>query len=521
MRHNNSCRQTVVLALVVVVCVVIVLSYLSVRDRPVLAQHDISSIFISISDQRPRDVEARRQRDYAHAMAEDTRLDHDSAHQPTDATQPEQDSAHQPDTRHSTQEHTPRTETSTNKINLSVSTTLTSGSTTLTSVATTFTSVASTSSQNQSSTPPNSPPPPGKKYLIYLCDKSEYCYGLGDRQRGVVGVYALAEVTNRQFGISMTSPWPFQDFYEPNEVGWLIPEEELRNKSTTTIRYFQSSATELKEINFNAVYPQDVVYIKTNHELWRQLKLNPYYKHRLPGWLSSRRCHIFSKAWLKLTQPTHELRAKLNELLINISQSMIDDPLLSGNKSCVNCSNTDTKPATNGPQLKLAPSLRPGISKDGIGQLKGYGVADLNLVCAHIRIGHSSTLPFEKERRNSLNSVQAVWNFLRPYLESGHHVYLATDSDEVRKEAKTMFGSRLHNLDAPLVHIAHVVQGQDEREGLKTALVEQLLLMTSCKVLLVSKSGFSMSAAYVRMALIGWSNNYMFKDGGVHEWGLW
>lgn len=92
---------------------------------------------------------------------------------------------------------------------------------------------------------------------------------------------------------------------------------------------------------------------------------------------------------------------------------------------------------------------------------------------------------------------------------------------QVRKEAKTLFGSRLHNLDAPLVHIAYVVQGQDEREGLKTALVEQLLLMTSCKVLLVSKSGFSMSAAYVRMALIGWSNNYMFKDGGVYEWGLW
>ncbi|CAL1544008.1 unnamed protein product [Lymnaea stagnalis] len=65
------------------------------------------------------------------------------------------------------------------------------------------------------------------------------------------------------------------------------------------------------------------------------------------------------------------------------------------------------------------------------------------------------------------------------------------------------------------------MKGQDKREGLKTALVEQLLLMTSCDVLMVSKSGFSMAAAYIRMGLIGFKNNFLFKNGHVSGWSLW
>ncbi|CAL1544009.1 unnamed protein product [Lymnaea stagnalis] len=269
---------------------------------------------------------------------------------------------------------------------------------------------------------------PKKRYLIYLCDGDAYCYGLGDRQRGLIGVFILSEVTNRQFGIKMTAPAPFRDFYEPNKVLWDISEHELINKSTTIIKYFKTQTAELNHINFNEAYPQDVVYVRTNQEIWRSIKLNPYYKRKFPDWARGRRCNIFANAWLKLTRPTLELRTKLNEVLVTIAKAMIGNS--SESQSCTNC--TQIHRDGNNTKVTANPSLTPGITLDKINDLNGYAVANLRLVCAHVRMGHSDTLPFENDRRNSFDSVSKVWDFLRPYVEKGHHVYLATDSDKVR-----------------------------------------------------------------------------------------
>ncbi|CAG5136496.1 unnamed protein product [Candidula unifasciata] len=387
-----------------------------------------------------------------------------------------------------------------------------------------------------------------QKYLIYLCDRDVYCYGLGDRQRGLVAVYLLALVTGRQFGINMSHPWPLEDFYKPSQVQWSIPESRVRGRSTTTIKYFKNQEGELKTIDFNSVYPQEVVYVRTNLELWRMLKENQLYKGNFPAWARGRRHSIFYNAWVQLATPTHELRSQLNELLVGVALSVLNTSSSDTNTystgaanrtlalSALNTSSTNRNLAlsalntwssvsnsssTGAVNKTLAPPLKPSMTVAEIRHLTGYDLAKLNLVCVHVRIGHSETLPFEKNRRNKMESVRAVWDFLLPYVNKGHHVYVASDSNQVRKEAKIMFGDRVHSIDGAVLHLGTVMNNQDAREGLKTALLEQLLLMTSCQVLVVSRSGFSMSAAYVRAKLMGQIDNYFFEKGSVFGWNLW
>ncbi|BFZ03457.1 hypothetical protein BsWGS_06496 [Bradybaena similaris] len=457
-----------------------------------------------------------------------------------------------------------------------------------------------------------------RKFLIYICDHKTYCYGLGDRQRGLVSVYLLAEVTNRSFGIIMTSPSEFTEFYQPNLVPWDIPKSELEGRSSVEIlAYGPRVQIGLHEIDFNKVYPQDVVYVRTNHKWQMDLMKNHHYRDKFPEWAKGPAWKMFQVAWLRLMTPTKLLRQELNSILIGIVQDMKDESdvwrHLNNTKCCetkyINASNCNSKPCdatelqnlccnltesnisthviktcddaicanksnvmncesvtcpaanitqcnnktctdlteneksrslktndcircignmtTNVTELsrlktfarnycdEKRPVLEPWMSVESIQKTQGFDKVNINLVCVHIRIGHSSTLPKEGNVRNKPETVKAVWNFLKPYVATGQHVYLATDSQAVRQEAKDIFGSRLHVSSVPIQHIA-LVRKVNERSAFSLTLVEQLLLATSCKVLVISYSGFSMKAAQIRDQLPGGAwELYIFKDGVV------
>lgn len=56
--------------------------------------------------------------------------------------------------------------------------------------------------------------------------------------------------------------------------------------------------------------------------------------------------------------------------------------------------------------------------------------------------------------------------------------------------------------------------------GLQLALTEQLVLMTSCRTLVVSESGFSQRAAFIRRSLVDVDELFLFRDGSVVPWPL-
>jgi hypothetical protein len=57
----------------------------------------------------------------------------------------------------------------------------------------------------------------------------------------------------------------------------------------------QKLSTRLKTMDFNAEYPHDVIFLKTNALGYlHALKTNPRYTHRLPTWALGRGCDIYT-----------------------------------------------------------------------------------------------------------------------------------------------------------------------------------------------------------------------------------
>ncbi|GFR80181.1 hypothetical protein ElyMa_000574400 [Elysia marginata] len=160
---------------------------------------------------------------------------------------------------------------------------------------------------------------------------------------------------------------------------------------------------------------------------------------------------------------------------------------------------------------------KANFSIESINQKKGFDLTDMNLVCAHIRLGKSKTFPFETHSFNRQKGLSGVWEFLQNYARKGYHMYLASDAQEVKDEARVIFGERLHMADAQIVHIGFALKDQDLKAGLQFTLMEQLLLTTSCQEILISHSGYSGRAVEIRARLMSGRAGrvYHYRDGIV------
>ena len=222
-----------------------------------------------------------------------------------------------------------------------------------------------------------------QKYVIFVCDEAHECMGWGDRQRAMVGVYALSIVTRRKFGIIMTVPCNITNFYVPNRVNWIIPDHELQGKSSISIMDVRSKAkmrTMLASMDFNAEYPQDVVYIRTNEPYRNGIRNHRVYRKRLPVWARGTSSKFFFHGWHTLMKPAERLAKRLRDFLHRIDFSNRTQPL----------------------------------------------------ACAHVRMGRSETLKADTEVRCNISDIPVLWNFLDGWVKKGSHVFLATDSVKVR-----------------------------------------------------------------------------------------
>ncbi|GFO10405.1 hypothetical protein PoB_003691000 [Plakobranchus ocellatus] len=426
------------------------------------------------------------------------------------------------------------------------------------------------------------------KYLFYVCDNKTTCFGFGDRQRAIVSTYYLAELTNRRFGLIMTSPANLRDFYEPNLVKWDIKPWELpKNATTLEIKALGMEADlHLDKIDFNAVYPQDILYMRTNQVFWHSTLKNPIYNtSKIPEWGRVHRSLLIPIGWLRLMKPTWLLRASLNDDLVAIAWKLQDEadvwsqldktkcckkiaipkvlPTCSGNPTICSknmtvqmcCDRLRAKLFSGCTELKAQCSgvdstscasalssffptrwdqsrtqalahtyctMPPPISKfngtiESIHKKRRYDLTYMNLMCAHVRLGHSKTFPFETYSFNKQETVTGVWDFLKPYAKKGYHIYLAADSEEVKEEARALFGERVIMAEKKIVHIDADRKSADAKAGLQFTLTEQLLLTTACREMVRSHSGYSGRAEEIRSKLMGGHAGkvYHFHDGIV------
>ncbi|XP_041356504.1 S-antigen protein-like isoform X2 [Gigantopelta aegis] len=297
-----------------------------------------------------------------------------------------------------------------------------------------------------------------RRYLIYQCDETSTCGGWGDRQRGMVSVFLLAIVTNRMFGINMTSPCDLKLFYIPNQVNWIVKKRDLKALSKIHVYGMDRNKNlyNLPTLDFNKRFPQDVVYLHTNIDYFWAIVKNPVFSKHLPKWVAYGRNKAFRTAWNMMMKYTAHFEEHVDNLM----------------------------------------SLTSGG----------------DLLCAHVRLRRNPTIPNDAKSINSPATVKHLWKFLDKYVTNSSRVFIATDSLEVRKMSKEYYKGRQLDSGGIILHIDRQRKWSQACEGFEMALLDQAIL-TQCSVLVSSASMFSQRAAM----LSNTKDVFIFQNGTVSK----
>ncbi|XP_067668122.1 uncharacterized protein [Haliotis asinina] len=285
------------------------------------------------------------------------------------------------------------------------------------------------------------------KYFIYDCSQGG-CGGLADREEGIVGAYMISQVLSRKFKVNMLVPCDIRNFFQPNKVDWILQNSEINGLKSSRYKRLNEDAFELrqeiaKSLDLEKEFPSDVTYFTVNQDLVNYLKLHPLFK---------------------------SLRWAYNQTTNDIYNIV----------------------------LRRLFRMRPEIQKrfddfQTLARDKGR-----KLVCAHIRVMKNPTIPGENHRPTPLN-VSLVWNFLRQYNNSAlYRIFVATDSQDVRQDAKKLFPSVIQDLEGDIVHIDLNNHGKDDKCGGFAKVILDQRTMSSCDVFFMTDSGLGRIAAMMR-----------------------
>ncbi|XP_053406280.1 uncharacterized protein LOC123529365 [Mercenaria mercenaria] len=285
------------------------------------------------------------------------------------------------------------------------------------------------------------------KFIVYSCDFSRSCGGLGDRQRGIVSLFLLALLTSRAFVISFEKPCALENVLKPHLYDWSVCKSFVNTIGNNDSKIFDFvNRAEL----FNATQDFDkwgwkVVFIKINFHLFDQLRKREDVRDRI-------------------------------DWLLHMSKWKVVNTVL---------------------QILFKPAQ---TSFDYLKQFDKHKVQGKTLVCSHIRTGKNPSIPEDNVFRTKPDET-IIFNFLKKYIASSQYVlYLATDSDSVRQKFIKMFENSI-KMNITLVHIDRLGKykmfQKQACEGLKFAVVEQYIL-SACDILILTKSGFGKTAAYMR-----------------------
>ena len=328
--------------------------------------------------------------------------------------------------------------------------------------------------------PSDTPPEPAaERYMIYDC--KSFCGGWADRLKGIVFAYVIATLTNRKFGIRITdNPCPLTDFVRPNEVNWSLPETvDLESgaqayRQVDSVGFYKSVATS----DLEDLFPSRVALLTANLDYFDQIKANERYRKQLEWMMPLSRDRIFSRIYRKL--------------------------------------------------FKFSPSVQRAVDR-ALSSARPYRDSAGRLVCAHLRFAANSETLRDSVKRHTNAHGDTLLTFLQKFdpgspsydeaetrsafpdtssageaspraRMSPEHVrfFVASDSGRFSERASEVFGDRFVRTEGEVVHVDK--PGKDRRaacEGFTKVLVDQHLLST-CDVLVLSKSGLSRQAAYLR-----------------------
>ena len=292
-----------------------------------------------------------------------------------------------------------------------------------------------------------------RNYIVHLCRKGDNCRGWGDRQKGIVSSYLLALLTNRFFVIVHDDPCPLTNFLIPNSHNWTLCTDYVLNVplfQTQTLHYYNEEYAfrdTIASTDFDVALNKQVVFIKTNQIWTTYILANKKAERNIPSTVGKGIREINRNILKRLFRPTITLQQEIMKYMENVHQQQ-------------------------------------------------------KLVCSHIRTGKNPSMPQDKAKGDSQRAVQTIFHFLKKYdIPSQYMIYVASDSDAVKKKIKDTFNS-CFTVDQPIVHVALYRAHENACKGFKTALLEQHLL-SKCHILVYTQSSFGRLASYMNEVMQG------------------
>lgn len=296
------------------------------------------------------------------------------------------------------------------------------------------------------------------KYLIYICPKGRLCGGYVDRLRAIRAIYILAELMNRRFGLIFDEYFELGKIYRPNLIHWDTHEIDVMNRSILRINSRQPLTISLiKSANLKSVFQEEVIYFNSDYRLLSQLESNPLHRETVKNHKYAMCPNGFANFYKDLFKPSAFAKVKETQFLSKV---------------------------------KATPSTK--------------------LICAHIRMGKTDTIPKDSKQFFKFEKLDGIWKFMKRYEDLySCRFFVSTDSEKVRSHANAIFGKRVVDIPGPIMHIDRPINRT--MAGFQKALMDHRS-MQHCDVLVISHGGYGKLGAQLRNTINGL---YKFANGKV------
>ena len=274
-----------------------------------------------------------------------------------------------------------------------------------------------------------------------------------------MSTYLMAKLMNRRFAILLDKPCEISRYLLPYEYDWTFCRYYLKTaaKRATLIELANPVFPDyIQEKRYSAIdsilncsenlscQQEDAIFIATNEGWIERLTSHPNAMQTIPWAVNKSAPEVYRLALSRLFRPSADI--------------------------------------TN--------SVRNFTDSVGTGK---------QLICSHIRTGINPTMPHDTPKTRSIvPNVKFIFDWLKAYDDlTKYIIYIATDSDDVKKVAKTKLSNTL-TIDLPIVHVDLVRSDQKNIAclGMFATLLEQHIL-AKCNVLLLTASNFGAMAAYM------------------------
>ncbi|CAG2206850.1 unnamed protein product [Mytilus edulis] len=276
-----------------------------------------------------------------------------------------------------------------------------------------------------------------KKLLVYECAGT--CGGLGDREKGILSAFLLSLLTQRTFVVLHRTPCEIKRFFVPRIYDWAkcsASVSKAKSKGFLMVNY----------IDAHGNLPQSFENLR-GYDIWKEHVVFIHVNIRLNNRIMSHPIARETIPWI-LTSPPGFVMSQLWHALFKPEAALFTHV----NNFIKNCT-------LNNKRKLIAVHIRTRFLQ------KNFGV-----------------------------HVKNIFSFLDNYQDkSKFTLYIASDNENIKNQARKRY-LNFASLNRNVVHIDHTRDGCD---GMYTAVFEQLVL-SRADVLVMTQSGFSRMAAYIR-----------------------